>query len=212
MPVRAVVFDFGSVLSRTDPAYLAAFETDYGITRADWGPLFRGPRAGERHVGERFDRDAVERYLAQELAALIGDQSFEAARRLTGVFDDVSSQFPNTDLIRLVTQLQAAELPVGILSNGPIESLELFRELMGSALPEIVVLSGTHQVRKPERVAFEAVAKALRVELGECLFVDDQEEHVEAARSLGMVRHCYRGDNPRWRPICGRRAFAGSSA
>ena len=196
MSVRAVVFDFGSVLSRTDPAYLAAIEADYGITRADWGPLFHGPRAVERHVGERFDRPAVERYLAQELEPLCGEASAEAAHRLAGVFDDVTSQFPNTNLIRLVSKLKSAEVPVGILSNGPVESLDLFRSLMGTALPEVVVLSGTHHVRKPDRDAFETVADALSVELKDCLFIDDIQEHIDAARALGMAGHRYRGDTP----------------
>jgi putative hydrolase of the HAD superfamily len=196
MSIRAVVFDFGSVLSRTDPAYLATIEADYGITRADWGPLFHGPRAVERHVGERFDRPAVERYLSQELTAFCGEGAGEAARRLAGVFDDVTSQFPNTDLIGLVASLQDAGIPVGILSNGPVESLDLFRALMGPSLPEVVVLSGTHQVHKPDRDAFEMVAEALSVELQECLFIDDIQEHVDAARALGMAGHHYQGDTP----------------
>lgn len=194
MPIRAVVFDFGSVLARTDPSYLAAIEREYGMTRADWGPLFHGPRAVERHVGERFDRTGVVAYLSRELASCCGDAAAEAAGRLAGVFDDVASQIPNRELIDLVAALRAAGIPVGILSNGPIESGALFRSLMGAALPEVVILSGTHHVRKPDKDAFQMVAGALDVELGACLFVDDQQEHVDAACALGMAGHRYRGD------------------
>lgn len=45
--IRAVVFDFGSVLSRTAPDYIGSFERDYGLTREQWRPLFAGPRAVE---------------------------------------------------------------------------------------------------------------------------------------------------------------------
>lgn len=197
MSIRAVAFDFGSVLARTDPAYLSAIEADHGLTRADWTPFFHGPRAVERHVGERFDRPAIERYLTRELTALCGNAAPEAARRLTGVFDNIASQIPNSDLIGLVSRLQAAGIPVGILSNGPIESLELFRTLMGPALPDVIVLSGIDNVHKPNRDAFQTVARALGVALQQCLLVDDLQEHVAAARALGMAGHCYRGDTLR---------------
>jgi putative hydrolase of the HAD superfamily len=195
--IRAVVFDFGSVLSRTDRDYIGAFERDYGLTREQWRPLFAGPRAVEYHVGERFDRASVERYLSAELAEFCGERSAGAARRLAGVFDDVRSQVPNVELIELLTRLRAADVPVGILSNGPVESLEMFRVLLGEALPKVVVLSGTHGVRKPNRDAFEAVSGELGVALSECFFIDDQEALVEAARELGMGGHRFRGDVPK---------------
>lgn len=195
--IRAVVFDFGSVLSRTDPDYIDSFERDYGLTREQWRPLFAGPRAVEYHVGERFDRASVERYLSRELAEYCGERSSEAARRLAGVFDDVDSQIPNVEMIDLLTRLQGAGLPLGILSNGPVESLDLFRALLGEVLPTVVVLSGTHGVRKPNRDAFESVAGELGVALAECFFIDDQEALVEAARELGMGGHRFRGDVPK---------------
>jgi len=195
--IRAVVFDFGSVLSRTDPNYIGSFERDFGLTREQWRRLFAGPRAVEYHVGERFDQASVERYLSDELAEFCGERSPDAARRLAGVFDDVNSQVPNVEPIGLLTRLRAAEVLVGILSNGPVESLDLFRALLGEALPKVVVLSGTHGVRKPKRDAFETVSAELGVALEQCFFIDDQEALVEAARELGMGGHRFRGDVPK---------------
>ena len=183
--IRAVVFDFGSVISRTDPDYIGSIESDYGLTREQWRPLFGGPRAVEYHVGERFNRPAVERYLSRELAEFCGERAAEAAQRLAGVFDVVESQIPDVELIDLLARLRAADVPVGILSNGPEESLDLFRALLGETLPGVVILSGTHGVRKPNRDAFETVAAELGVELEECFFIDDQEVLVDAAASWG---------------------------
>ena len=195
--IRAVVFDFGSVLSRTDPDYIGSFERDYGLTREQWRPLFTGPRAVEYHVGERFDRSSVECYLSRELAEFCGERSPEAAWRLAGVFDDVNSQILNVEMIDLLGRLRGAGVLVGILSNGPVESLDLFRILLGEALPRVVVLSGTHGVRKPNHDAFETVAGELGVALVECFFIDDQEALLEAARELGMGGHWFRGDVPK---------------
>ena len=119
------------------------------------------------------------------------------ARRLAGVFDDVNSQVPNVEMIDLLTRLRAAEVLVGILGNGPVESLDLFRALLGEALPKVAVLSGTHDVRKPNRDAFETASVELGVALEQCFFIGDQEALVEAARELGMAGHRFRGDVPK---------------
>lgn len=148
-------------------------------------------------MGELFDRSSVERYLSRELAEFCGERSPEAARRLAGVFDDVDSQILNVEMIDLLSWLPGAGVLVGILSNGPVESLDLFRVLLGEALPTVVVLSGTHGVRKPNRDAFETVAGELGVALVECFFIDDQEALLEAARELGMGGHWFRGDVPK---------------
>ena len=51
---------------------------------------------------------------------------------------------------------------------------------------DVVVSSGEIGYAKPEPQAYEAVAERLGLRLDECIFTDDREEYVEAARSLGM--------------------------
>jgi len=52
---------------------------------------------------------------------------------------------------------------------------------------DTIVLSWQIKSLKPEKKNFEAVATALGVEFGECLFVDDSEKNIDAARTYGLI-------------------------
>ena len=66
--------------------------------------------------------------------------------------------------------------------------------LLKDALPGVAVVSGALGVGKPEPAAFEAIATALDVTPAECIFVDDTEMHVDAARAVGMRAVLFEGD------------------
>ncbi len=42
-----------------------------------------------------------------------------------------------------------------------------------------------HEI-KPDRAIFDALAEKYGLNLGECVFIDDREDNVEAAKSYGM--------------------------
>lgn len=57
---------------------------------------------------------------------------------------------------------------------------------------EKVFLSFRLGVRKPDPGIFEAVIRETGLEPGRLFYVDDREEHVEAARASGMTAHLFR--------------------
>ncbi|MCZ6544235.1 MAG: HAD-IA family hydrolase [Chloroflexi bacterium] len=196
MTIRAVAFDIGSVITQVDPDYFAAIEADFGLTRAEWGPLLHGPEAAEHNMpAVPWHTEDVVTYFTSVLKPRCGSKAAAAAERLAGVYVSLDALSPVEGMVELLLGLRRAGRPVGLLSNGPVESgSELMPVLLGAALPDVIVLSGSHGVTKPDREAFEMVAGELRVKLEECFFVDDQELHVEAARALGMTAHRFQGD------------------
>jgi HAD superfamily hydrolase (TIGR01509 family) len=51
---------------------------------------------------------------------------------------------------------------------------------------DVVFCSGEEGVVKPERSAFETTLERLGVKAQQAVFIDDSEEHVQAARHLGL--------------------------
>ena len=103
------------------------------------------------------------------------------------VVDDVGvlSGVPDDDaaaMEQLVRSARAAGIRTALLSNaggcGRPDWPDLF---------DAVVLSGLAGVRKPDREAYELVARRLGVAPGRCVFVDDVRSNVRGAVAAGMT-------------------------
>jgi HAD superfamily hydrolase (TIGR01509 family) len=106
---------------------------------------------------------------------------------------------PNEELIAHVRGLRAlrGRCRLGILSNSFVGARE--RESGRYAFDELVeriVYSHEIGVEKPDPEAFGAVCESLGVRPESCLFVDDAEPNVLAARAVGMQAHLFE-DNAR---------------
>ena len=152
MTIRAVAFDIGSVITQVDPDYFAAIEADFGLTRAEWGPLLHGPEAAEHNMpAVPWHTEDVVTYFTSVLKPRCGSKASAAAERLAGVYVSLDALTPVEGMVELLLGLRRAGRPVGLLSNGPVESgSELMPVLLGAALPDVIVLSGSHGVTKPD--------------------------------------------------------------
>jgi len=94
-------------------------------------------------------------------------------------------------------QLKEAGLKVYLLSNYPREVFALHTECGSFPFLEKVdgkVVSGFVKMIKPNADIYKYLLKEYSLCADECVFIDDREENVEAARTLGMkgiVFECY---------------------
>ena len=78
-------------------------------------------------------------------------------------------------------------------SNWDPESFEslyinpLFDTIFDYVKPEHITLSGYIHINKPKRAFFEHILKQHKLDPADCIFIDDQEENVKAARTAGMT-------------------------
>lgn len=103
---------------------------------------------------------------------------------------------PNEELIDYVRGLRGT-CGLGILSNSFVGARERETALYRfDELVEQIVYSHEIGIEKPDSRAFEAACAGLGVRPEDCLFIDDLEVNVEAARATGMQAHLFE-DNPR---------------
>lgn len=79
---------------------------------------------------------------------------------------------------------------VFIISNFDYETFDLlqnkFPELFGQFIPEQIIISGKVKMIKPYKNIFEYTLKKFKLNPKSCIFIDDQIENVDGAKSCGM--------------------------
>jgi putative hydrolase of the HAD superfamily len=189
--IRAVISDFGGVLTNHLVEAFAAFQDHSGISVEQLGrgmqrvserdgeyPLFRLER------GEISEADFLDD-LCWALEAELGHRP--TLHRFREVyFDALHANEPMLDLMR---ELRGRGYRMAILTNNVREWEQEWRaKLPIDEIFETVVDSAWVGLRKPDHAIYELTVERLgSVETQDCLFVDDNELNVEAARELGMT-------------------------
>ena len=104
------------------------------------------------------------------------------------------STVPNKEVLDLA-RMVAGSHPVALLTNnGP-----LFKRGMAEIFPELLEIFGQHAycayefgAAKPDPTVFLGVAGALNVDPKAMCFVDDTEEYIQGARSVGVHAHHFK--------------------
>ena len=189
---RALILDFGGVISRT--LFETHDETERALGLAPGTLTWRGPfdpptdplwQAMQR--GELSERDYwLQR--SREVGTLLGETwgAMETlVQRARGADPD---RIVRPETAALVRQAQAAGIRLAILSN----ELDLF---YGRGLRERLPLLEAFEriddatytgVLKPNPKAYLGCLQALGLQAEEVVFVDDQPRNVEGARRLGI--------------------------
>ncbi|HTI87275.1 MAG TPA: HAD family phosphatase [Alphaproteobacteria bacterium] len=179
--IRAIVFDFGGVLIDWNPRYL-------------YRKLFPGDEPGmERFLAEigfaewNRQQDAG-RALALAVAEL--GKQFPAYAHLIRAYHErweESIAGPLQDTADLLLPLKQAGFELHGLSNWSSETFAAVRPKYSFfQLFDTILLSGDVRVVKPDPRIFQLLLERIGRSAGECLFIDDLEQNISAARALGF--------------------------
>jgi len=192
--LRAVIFDWGGVITSpiidTVTAWLEAERIDRDSYMAAMRPWVRsayGPEDSESPIhglerGEVSD-EQFEATLASALVRVDGTpvQSAGLLRRMFGASVILDQ------MLELIKDLRATEIKTSLLSNSWGGSQDGYPRHLFAELFDDVVISGEVRMRKPEERIFQLAATRLGLSPAECVFVDDVEGNIVAARALGFA-------------------------
>ena len=185
--IRAVVFDFGGVLTLTPGpehwnALLAAIGGDNG------GVRLAAVQAGYEARRDAFDRGELSgRDYWGAILRELGVPADDALGRRLFELDTTAWTQCRTEVLRWAAALRASGFRTGILSNMPTDVLTLIEERMdwlGEFSPR--VYSCREGMIKPEPEIYRVLLEELALAPAEVLFLDDREENVGAARAQGL--------------------------
>ena len=178
--IKAVIFDFGRVISAQKPwSLFHTYERDLGLAPDTINTIMFQSKAwkeallGRKTVAEFWQ--AIGPELGLKTAAQI-----EAFHRRYDADEAV-----NEDVLRLIRRLHG-RYKLAVLSNSPpgltrwLDSWKILDRF------HVVFCSGDEGIMKPDPRAFARTLERLEVKPEEALFIDDTREHVDVARALGL--------------------------
>ena len=189
--IRAVISDFGGVLTTPLLGSFMALQDEIGIEAGTLGRAMQriAEREGEHPLFE-LERGRVTEVdflasLRRELAADLGHEP--ELHRFSEIYFDALRV--NEPMIGLMRDSKARGYRMALLTNNVREWEPLWRGMVPiDEIFELVVDSAFVGMRKPEREIYELTVERLGDGIGpaDCLFIDDVEVNVEAAREVGM--------------------------
>jgi putative hydrolase of the HAD superfamily len=193
--IRAVVSDFGGVLTAPLMQGFARIQSDTGVPAEAFNTaLARATATDGRNPLFEVEVGAITE--AQFLATIERELAVILERSVTlHRFGEryMAALDPNEALFAHYRALHARGTRFAMLTNNVREWEPLWRtKLPIDEIFETVVDSGFVGLRKPDRAIYELVLERLRLPAGECAFVDDLAVNGEAAREIGFAVVHYR--------------------
>jgi putative hydrolase of the HAD superfamily len=190
--LRGIITDWGGVLTTpiltTVRAWIDADGIDWESYRAvmrAWVSQAYDAAGGPNpiHALERGECSAAEfeQLLADQLLRIDG-AAVAADGLLRRMF---AASLPVPAMYDTIRTLRAAGFSTALLSNS--WGCDEYPRADFPGLFDTVVLSGEVGMRKPEQEIFLHAARTLGLDPAECVFVDDMEANVAAARACGMT-------------------------
>ena len=184
---RAVIFDFGGVLTTSPFEAFARFERDRelpaGLIRKI-NSLNPHDNAWARFERSEIDLDSFDAAFAAEAAALGHDvRGREILALLRGQL--------RPEMVDLLRRLRAGYKTGCITNNVSVQQTDTGEESPYArdvvALFDHVIESSKVGIRKPNPRIYEMMCEALAVEPGACVYLDDLGINLKPARAMGMT-------------------------
>ncbi len=190
--IRAVISDFGGVLTNRLMEAFAAFQDETGISMEQLGRAMQSvsERDGEYPLFRLERGEVTEEEFLDSLASALEPELGHRPKlhRFREIWFE--ALHANDAMLDLMRELRGRGYRMAILTNNVREWEELWRsKLPVDEIFELVVDSAWVGMRKPQPEIYQLTIERLDRELlpAECLFVDDNELNVEAALELGMA-------------------------
>jgi putative hydrolase of the HAD superfamily len=187
--IKAIVSDFGGVLTTPLLSSFVAVQDEIGIAAEDLGKAMRAAteERGENPLFEMERGELAEGafldLLADALEPLLGHRPH--LHRFREVYFE--ALHPNREMIELMHELKASGLTMALLTNNVREWEPLWRSMLPvDKIFEEVVDSAFVGCRKPEARIYEMTLERIGMRAEECIFIDDLHPNCEGAEAIGM--------------------------
>ena len=178
--IKAIIFDFGRVISSPKPSALfREYEKDLGLAPDSINRImFDSPLWEDAILGRKTAREFW--FAIGPELGLKSREHIDAFRRRYHADESI-----NEPVLNLIRRLHG-RYKLAVLSNSPPGLVEWLAEWDLLELFDEVFCSGDESLIKPDPAAYHLILKRLGILPQEAVFIDDTAGHVEAARKIGM--------------------------
>jgi putative hydrolase of the HAD superfamily len=188
--IRAVVSDFGGVLTTPLLSSFLSVQDEIGISPEHFGTALRTltEQRGENPLFEMERGEITEveflELLGKGLEPLLDHEPH--LHRFRELF--IGGLDANPPMIELMHELRADGKRMAMLTNNVREWEPLWRAMLPvDEIFEEVIDSAFVGCRKPETRIYELTLERIGMRAEQCVFIDDMAPNIEAARELGFT-------------------------
>ena len=176
---KAIVFDFGGVIAKTDRQQVAAFiARSFNISQEESSNALAG-------LKENTQNDGIENDYWINFARSKGKKlPDDWLKQLNEVRLNALQEIPG--MVDVVKCLKKQGFQTALLSNVRKSQAQIKRKLGFYELFHPSVLSYEINIRKPDPKAYHYILNKLNLPPQEVLFIDNKPDNIAAAKSLGM--------------------------
>ena len=183
--IRAVIWDFGGVITSSPFEAFNRYETERGLPR----DFLRRVNA-ENHLDNAWAKIERAEITPEEFDEHFARESLALGHEVRG--SDVVALLAGTPRAEMVEALRriSARMPTGCITNnlpGAFRSglHDIYREEIMSLFHHVIE-SAKHGLRKPDPRIYTFMTDALKVAPQHCVYLDDLGVNLKPARDLGM--------------------------
>lgn len=187
--IEMVISDFGGVLTTPLFEAFASFQDRVGIPPKSFGEAMKTitENGGKNPLFElecgRISEAEFQRQFADALEPILGHRPVIESFGMM-LFEALE---PNTGMIDLIREVRRDGIRTALLTNNVKEWEATWRSMMPiDELFETVVDSAFVNCRKPDPRIYQLTLERVELEPEQCIFIDDLEVNIEAARELGL--------------------------
>jgi epoxide hydrolase-like predicted phosphatase len=179
LTIRAVIFDIGGVLYRTEDTTLyRQWEIRLGLSDGELTEtVFTHPVAQEALVG---------RATTEDLWRAVGSQLRLSPDELDALKEDFWAAGEWDDELLAFARSLRPRVKTGIISDAWPDARQVVRAYVNERAFDVCVFSAEEGVRKPDPEIYRRALRRLDVLPQEAVFVDDRLPNVSGARRMGM--------------------------
>ncbi|NNG07990.1 MAG: HAD family phosphatase [Desulfobacteraceae bacterium] len=178
--IKAIIFDFGRVISaQKPPSLFRSYEDELGLEPGTINFIMFDSEAWQEAL---VGRKTVEEFW-YEIGPELGLNSSDEVDAFCHRYH--ADEAINEGVLDLIHRLHG-NYKLAVLSNSPPGLAQWMADWKVLHPFDVVFCSGNEGIAKPDIKAFELTLERLGVKPNEAVFVDDTREHVEAARKLGL--------------------------
>ncbi|MFQ6860480.1 MAG: HAD family hydrolase [Beduini sp.] len=186
--IKNIVFDMGNVVLSYDPNYIIQhFTKDKDQQRLLVEAIFKSPEWLALDEGTLSKEDACAIMKARvdlQLKPLVKKVMDEWYLYLT----------PFKNIIELSKRLKEEGYTLYLLSNTSLSFYEYYENVEAFAYFKDFYISAKHLLMKPEPAIFKDFCKKMNLNPVECFFIDDSQDNINSAKSIGMQGICFNGN------------------
>ncbi len=178
--IKAIIFDFGRVISaQKPPSLFRSYEDRLGLESGTINSIMFDSEAWREALVGRKTAEEFWHEIGPELG-LNSVNEVDAFRHRYRADEEI-----NEGVLNLISRLYG-NYKLAVLSNSPPGLSQWLADWNVLNFFEVVFCSGDEGTAKPDPKAFELTLERLGLKPNEAVFIDDTREHVEAARKLGL--------------------------